>query len=41
VLRDVVRFCFQGLGIEYTLWNSCLEAVIVENRKGEVKYESV
>lgn len=35
MLRGVVRFCFQGLGIEYTLWNFCLEAVIAENQKGE------
>ncbi|MCL2702770.1 MAG: TetR/AcrR family transcriptional regulator [Defluviitaleaceae bacterium] len=22
--KDVVRFCFQGLGIEYSVWNTCL-----------------
>ena len=28
--KDVVRFCFQGLGIEDKLWNSCLEKVITD-----------
>lgn len=27
-LRDVVQFCFQGLGIEYKVWNACLEKVV-------------
>ena len=27
-IREVVRFCFQGLGIEYSVWNSCLEIII-------------
>lgn len=35
VFQDVVRFCFQGLGIPYALWNSCLEAVVAEHQKGE------
>jgi len=26
--RNVVQFCFQGLGVEYSLWNNCLEKVI-------------
>ena len=32
VLRDVVRFCFQGLGVKYSIWNSCLEKVIAQNQ---------
>ena len=39
-LQDVVRFCCQGLGIRYELWNSCLKAVITENRK-EGNHESL
>jgi hypothetical protein len=39
VLREVVRFCFQGLGIEYDVWNSCLEKVIAENYKGGSAHE--
>lgn len=30
-LKEIVQFCFQGLGIEYSLWNACLEKVIAEN----------
>lgn len=26
--RDVVQFCFQGLGIEYKVWNTCLEKIV-------------
>ena len=40
-LRDVVRFCFQGLGIEYSVWNSYLEKVIAKAKKEEPRYESV
>ena len=36
VLRDVVRFCFQGLGIDYTIWNACLEKVVAENQKDQL-----
>lgn len=32
--RDVVCFCFQGLGIEYTVWNDCLLKVVSENQEG-------
>ena len=39
--RAVVRFCFQGLGVEYDLWNCCLEKVIADNRKGEPTYEGL
>lgn len=35
VIRDVVRFCFQGLGITYDIWNSCLEKIIAKNHGGE------
>lgn len=28
ILREVVRFCFQGLGIDYEIWNSYLEKVL-------------
>jgi len=41
ILRDVVRFCFQGLGIEYNLWNSCLEKVVAENQEGGPVYEGL
>ena len=34
VFRDVVRFCFQGLGIEYAVWNNCLEKIVSDNQKG-------
>ncbi len=30
--REIVRFCFQGLGIEQDLWGSCLERV--QNEEG-------
>ena len=30
--RDIVRFGFQGLGIEYVVWNDCLEKVVRENQ---------
>lgn len=32
--RDVVRFCFQGLGIEAAIWNHCLTEVIMQNEEG-------
>jgi len=41
ILRDVVQFCFQGLGIEYNLWNSCLEKVVAENQEGGPVYEGL
>lgn len=40
-LRDVVRFCFQGLGVEYDIWNSCLEKVVSENQDGVTTHESL
>lgn len=40
-LRDVVQFCFQGLGVEYSLWNSCLEKVIANNQEGGPVYEGL
>lgn len=40
-LREVVRFCFQGLGIEYAIWNSCLEKVVAKNQKGESIHEDL
>jgi AcrR family transcriptional regulator len=33
--REIVRFCFQGLGIESRKWNACLEAVTAAKRKEE------
>lgn len=30
-LREVVQFCFQGLGVDYDVWNSYLEKVVNEN----------
>lgn len=34
--KDVVQFCFQGLGIDYAVWNACLEKVIAENQQGGI-----
>ena len=34
VFRDVVRFCFQGLGVEHAVWNDCLEKIVSDNQKG-------
>jgi TetR/AcrR family transcriptional regulator len=33
--RNVIQFCFQGLGVEYAIWNACLEKVVAENSKKE------
>ena len=33
VFKNVVRFCFQGLGVEYDLWNPCLKKITVLNKK--------
>ena len=33
VFRDVVRFCFQGLGVKYAIWNACLEKTVTENQE--------
>lgn len=41
VLREVVRFCFQGLGIDYEIWNTCLEKVIAQNREGDSENEGI
>lgn len=41
VLQDVVRFCFQGLGIRYDLWNTCLNGIITEHRKEETNHENL
>lgn len=35
VFKDVVQFCFQGLGIEYAIWNACLEKIVTENIERE------
>ena len=34
IFRNVVKFCFQGLGIEYKVWNSCLENIVLQNKNG-------
>lgn len=34
ILREVVRFCFQGLGVEYEVWNAYLEKIITQNQNG-------
>lgn len=31
-LRETVRFCFQGLGIDYGVWSACLEKITEQNR---------
>ncbi len=36
ILRDVVRFGFQGLGVDFDIWNSCLEKVVTENHNGGI-----
>lgn len=41
VFKDVVQFCFQGLGIEYSTWNACLETVVSEKEKGSRSYENL
>lgn len=41
ILREVVRFCFQGLGVKYDLWNACLEKVTADNVKGGPVYEGL
>ena len=33
VFQNVVRFCFQGLGIEYAVWNTCLKKVVSMNHE--------
>ena len=38
--KNVVQFCFQGLGVEYTFWNACLERITAENQEGG-QYESI
>ena len=41
VLRNVVQFCFQGLGVENEVWNGCLEKIVNENQGGDHIYESL
>lgn len=41
IFREVVRFCFQGLGIDYVIWNTCLENILGENEKGDHSHESL
>lgn len=41
IFREVVRFCFQGLGIDYVIWNSCLENILRENEIGDYPHESL
>lgn len=36
--RDVVRFCFQGLGIKESLWNACLEKILEEENEKEMLF---
>ncbi len=32
VFKEVVRFCFQGLGIAYEVWNGCIEREVWNER---------
>ena|GEM_PF-533956 len=32
IFRNVARFCFQGLGIEHSVWSSCLEKIVTINK---------
>jgi TetR/AcrR family transcriptional regulator len=41
VFKEVVRFCFQGLGIKTSCWNACLQKVLAENQKEETINESI
>lgn len=41
VFRNVVQFCFQGLGIEYNIWNACLDKIMAENQEGNHINESI
>lgn len=34
-VRDIVRFCFQGLGVNYELWSKCLEEIILKESQKE------
>ena len=36
IFRNVVRFCFQGLGIEHTIWNTCLEKIVTNRGEGYI-----
>jgi len=33
--RNVVQFCFQGLGVEYSVWHDCLEKVVRAHNGGD------
>ena len=39
--RETVRFCFQGLGIDASVWNECLKKVIRNNYNGGPVYEGL
>lgn len=41
IFREIVRFCFQGLGIEYVVWNSCLENILGGSEKGGCTHEGL
>lgn len=41
ILREVVRFCFQGLGVDNNIWNSCLKNLIVGHPKGDCDHEGL
>lgn len=41
VLRNVVNFCFQGLGIEYSVWNDCLDKTISQSHERGVINEDL
>lgn len=40
-LREIVRFCFQGLGIDYAIWNSSLEKITAKKQEGGPYYEGL
>jgi AcrR family transcriptional regulator len=43
IVRNVVQFCFQGLGIQYDRWNAYLEQLVATstNRQGAKNHEGL
>ena len=39
--RETVRFCFQGLGVDNSVWNECFEKVIQNKLNGGPIYEGL
>ena len=36
IFKDAVQFCFQGLGIEHSVWNACLDRVLSNKKKAAI-----